>query len=132
MNQGDKLHILPTGNTPEVFLDPAGVIKIRGRGLFSHKTKLPEKVMTWLDSYLEDPADTTDVIVAFEYLNSFSTRVLTSIFQKIKGLAMAGKKYVIHWYYESDDDDILERGEYIASTLDIPIHFVVIRDPGTI
>ncbi|MBN2634526.1 MAG: SiaC family regulatory phosphoprotein, partial [Bacteroidales bacterium] len=109
-----------------------GVIKIKGRGLFSHKTKLPAKVLAWLDNYLEDPAETTDVVVAFEYLNSFSTRVLTSIFQKVKSLVLKEKKFVIHWYYESDDEDIFERGEYIASTLDIPVQFVVISDISTI
>jgi len=32
--------------------------------------------------------------------------------------------YVVQWYYEEDDEDILERGEYISSTLNIPITFI--------
>jgi hypothetical protein len=128
----ESIHILPTGNTPEIILDPKGIVKIKGRGLFAHKTRLPEKVLSWLESYLEDPAETTEIIIAFEYLNSFSTRILTSILQKIATVLFMGRKYEIHWYYEADDEDILERGEYIASTLDIPIRFIVINDISSI
>lgn len=123
---------MPTGNTPEIILDPEGVIKIKGRGLFAHKTKLPDTVYQWLDSYLNEPAEMTDVIIAFEYLNSFSTRIITSILQKVVRVSLLGKKFIIRWYHESDDEDILERGEYIASTLNIPIQFKKIRDLGAI
>jgi hypothetical protein len=29
----DEVHILPTDNTPEVLLNPEGIIKIKGRAL---------------------------------------------------------------------------------------------------
>jgi hypothetical protein len=34
------------------------------------------------------------------------------------------KKLVIQWYYEEDDEDLLERGEYISITFDIPVTFI--------
>ena len=42
------------------------------------------------------------------------------------------KKFVIKWYYEEDDDDILERGEYIASAINIPIEFIPVNDISAI
>jgi hypothetical protein len=65
----DEVHILPTKNIPEVFLNPDGIIKIKGRALTVNTTEVPEQIMYWLYAYLSNPAETTDVIVAFEYLN---------------------------------------------------------------
>ena len=101
-----KLHILPTDNTPEVLLNPEGFIKIKGRGMVANKTSVPEEIINWLDAYLINPAETTDVIIAFEYLNSYSTTILATTLKKISQVTQQNKKFVIHWYYEEEDYDI--------------------------
>ena len=121
----DELHILPTDNTPEFIFSPEGIIKIKGRGLYGSQTEVPEQITNWIDAYLRNPAETTDVIIAFEYLNSFSTTILASILKKLTQITSQTKKLVIRWHYEEGDEDILERGEYISSTFDIPITFVM-------
>ena len=120
-----EIHILPTDYTPEFIFNPEGMIKIRGRGLFQNNAEVIEQIMNWIDEYLRNPAEITYVILAFEYLNSFSTTILVSILRKLSQVILQSGKLVIQWYYEEDDEDILERGEYISSTLDIPIEFIV-------
>ena len=39
---------------------------------------------------------------------------------------MKDKKYKVNWYYEDGDEDILERGEYIASVLESDFNFIKI------
>jgi hypothetical protein len=124
MKQGE-IHILPTNNTPEFIFNPDGIIKIKGRGLFGNKTEVSDQILVWIDSYIENPAETTYVIIAFEYLNSFSTALLVSILKKFSQVLLKSKKLVIRWFYEEDDEDILERGEYISSSFDIPIEFIM-------
>jgi hypothetical protein len=119
------LHILPTNNTPEFIFSSKGIIKIIGRGLFASKTEVPEQITKWIDTYIRNPAAITEVIIAFEYLNSFSTIILVSILDKLFQVTLQTKKLVIKWYYEEGDEDILERGEYITSTFDIPITFLM-------
>jgi hypothetical protein len=123
-----EIHILPTDNTPEFLLNPEGIIKIKGRGLIINKTEVLEQIMNWIDEYISNPADTTDVIIAFEYLNSFSTVILVSILRKLLQFNRQTKKLTIHWYFEDGDDDILERGEYISSAYNIPIEFIMVDD----
>jgi hypothetical protein len=121
-----KVHILPTHKTPEVLLDPAGIIKIKGRAIDeSRTTQIPEKVMNWVESYFLNPPEQTEVIVALEFLNSFNTIILTAILKKISQTVPQGKRLIIHWYYEADDVDIFERGEYISSTINFPIEFSI-------
>jgi hypothetical protein len=124
----EEVHILPTDNTPEILLNPEGIIKIKGRALTVNTTEVPKQILNWLDAYLINPAETTDIIVAFEYLNSFSTTILVSVLTKISQVIQHKNKFVIHWYYEEEDDDILERGEYISETYDIPIEFIMTND----
>jgi hypothetical protein len=120
----DKIHILPTNKTPEVLLNPAGIIKIKGRAIDESRTGVPEQVMQWIDQYLLNPSEKTDITVALEFLNSFNTIVLTSILKKISQLIQQRKTLHIKWYYEEDDVDILDRGEYISSIIDVPIEFI--------
>lgn len=122
----DKDHILPTDNSPEVFLNPEGIIKVKGRGMVVNKTSVPEQINEWLDGYLHNPAETTYVIVAFEYLNSYSTTILASVLKKVSQVIQHNNKFVIRWYYEEDDEDIFDRGEYISESLNLPIELNVI------
>ena len=120
-----EIHILPTDNTPEFLFKPDGMIKIIGRGLIGNKSEVTEQIGIWIDEYVTKPAETTYVIIAFEYLNSFCTTILVSILRKFSQVLLQSGKLVIQWYYEEDDEDILERGEYISSTFDIPIVFIL-------
>jgi hypothetical protein len=122
----EKIHILPTDKTPEVLLDPEGIIKIKGRAIDeSRSTMIPERVLGWVDSYYLNPPDITQVIIALEFLNSFNAIVLASILKKIAHDIPPGKKLYVRWYYEEDDVDIFERGEYIANTLKFPVQFIL-------
>jgi hypothetical protein len=38
---------------------------------------------------------------------------------------------VIHWYYEENDFDISERGEYVLSAINYPIEFIIIDNIKT-
>jgi len=121
----DEVHILPTDKTPEVFLNPDGNIKIKGRGVVVTLTEVPTQIMNWIDSYLISPAEITTVIIAFDYLNSYCTVVLISILKKISQVKQQSKKLIIKWYYEDLEDDIFNQGEYISSTLYIPFEFIM-------
>jgi len=116
-----------TKNTPEIRLDPGGKIRIRGRSIHENTVEFFAPVEAWVDNYIMHPAEITSVDIALDYFNSATTKILISILQKITYVGVKQKKYVINWFYEEGDEDILERGEYFASILDIQINFVRIR-----
>jgi hypothetical protein len=120
----EELKILPEKNTPEVILNPNGIIKIRGRSIHENVTDFFSPVENWVSSYIEDPADVTCVDISLEYFNSASAKVFIHLLQKITYVALKNKKYIFNWYYEDGDDDILERGEYFSSILDVPFNFI--------
>ena len=92
-------------------------------------TRLLKQVDDWLNVYIYDPADLTSVDFYMEYFNETYLNIYMNLLKKIDSVKLKNKKYVINWYYEEGDEDILEKGEYISSVLDIPFNFIKIYDP---
>jgi hypothetical protein len=121
----NEIHILHTNQTPEFIFNHKGIIKIRGRGLYCDQPELSEQIISWIERYIDNPAKTTYVTISLEYLNSLSTAVLVSIFRRLSQIVFQSKKIVVQWYYEPEDENILDRGKYISSCCDIPIEFIM-------
>lgn len=121
-------HILPTDKTPEVIFDAEGTLSIKGRAMALNKTAPSEKLLNCIDRYLRNPATTTTITISLEYLNSFGTQILVAIIRKISQVVEHGNRLVVKWYYDEEDDDILERGHHISETFNIPIQFIPVRD----
>jgi hypothetical protein len=121
----DLVHIEPTNKTPEVLLNPEGIIKLSGRAIDESRTKFSEQIMIWIDEYVLNPAESTEVVIALEYMNSFNSIILATVLKKLSQVSQLSKKLVVRWYIEQDDDDLLERGQYISSVLNIPIEFIM-------
>ena len=122
----EELRISPTKNSPEIILNPDGIIKIRGRSIHENVTDFFAPVEDWISGYILAPADVTRVDLSLEYFNSASAKVLIHLLQKITYVSLKHKKFIFNWYFEEGDEDILERGEYFASILDVPFNFIKI------
>jgi hypothetical protein len=123
----EELRISPTKNTPEIVLSPQGTIRIKGRSIHENVTDFFEPVEDWISEYIAVPAEITSVDMNLEYFNSASAKVFIHILQKITYVSLKHKKFVFNWYYEEGDDDILERGEYFASVLDVRFNFIKVK-----
>ncbi len=119
-----ELRIAPTKTSPEIILNPDGIVKIRGRSIHENVTDFFTPVEDWISGYIIVPAEVTCVDLNLEYFNSASAKVLIHLLQKITYVSLKHKKFIINWYYEDGDEDIYERGEYFASVLDVPFHFI--------
>ncbi len=118
-----------TNNTPEIVLDPAGIIKISGRSMMGEVPDCYYQIEKWIDIYISDPADVTYITIALEYLNMANIVTYISLLKKIESARLKNKKCIINWYYEEGDEDILEKGEYISSFLKTPFNFIENPDP---
>ena len=121
--------IISTKSTPEIILNPEGRIKISGRSMFENVSEFSEQIEDWIDEYLLNPAELTSVDIYLEYFNIINFKNYYNLLKKIESLKLMDKKYIINWYYEEGDEDILEKGEYISSVLNIPFNYIMIGDP---
>ncbi len=123
----DELRIIPTKYTPEISLNPDGKLVIRGRSIHENVSDFYAPVESWISEYVRNPAEVTSVEMNLEYFNSASAKIFIHLLQKITYVTLKNKKFVVNWYYEEGDEDILERGEYFSSVLDVPFNILKIR-----
>lgn len=123
----EELKISPTKNTPEIIFNIGGSFRIRGRSIHENVTDFFAPVEDWVSKYIEQPAEVTCVDINLEYFNSASAKVFIHLFQKITYVTLKNKKFIFNWYFEEGDEDILERGEYFSSVLDVPFNFIKLK-----
>lgn len=123
-----KLIKSATKYTPEIILKPEGTIKITGRSMNGYTSEYFRQIEDWIDNYISDPADITCVDICLEYFKGINFTIYISLLKKIESVRLKNKKVIINWYYEEDDEDILENGEYISTLLGIPFNFIRIND----
>jgi hypothetical protein len=113
-----------TKKTPNVLLDPSGRIRIGGRSIPEDASRFYDNILNWVLDYCHTPSDSTVVDIELEYFNSGSAKFVMQILRELSELIAEGKELQVNWYYEEGDDDILERGEYYSSILDLEINFI--------
>ena len=123
----DKLEFQPTQKTPYVLLDPTGKISFKGRSIPEDVSLFYEDILDWVIAFASTPPSFTEVHIELEYLNSGTSKYMLRLLKKLKEVDNDGYNLKIKWVYEEGDDDILERGEYYASILDLNIDFVEIE-----
>lgn len=64
--------------------------------------------------------------ISLDYINSTGTKYLLDIIRKITHghLRKNTEMFIINWYYNDDDEDILEKGKIFSSSLDVPFNFI--------
>lgn len=68
--------------------------------------------------------DKIDVRVKMEYFNTSSSKCIYDLLKDVKSLKNKGKKVSVRWYYDEDDEDMLEAGEDYSDLLDLPFMFI--------
>ena len=123
----DKLQLDGTPKTPLILFDgETGNFEISGRSIPENSAKFYLPLIEWVDQYLTDPADLTSINVRLEYFNTSSLKSLVELFRRFEKLLRAGKKVEVIWYYEEDDEDMMESGEDFRLLINIPIRLIKI------
>jgi len=126
---GNYQKIIPlTKNTPEVILDPKGIIKLTGRLIPENAEDFFKPIEEWINEYFKNPADITTVEIRLEYINSTGTAYLLNLIHKITYIHLQKntKKFKINWYYNDEDEDMLEKGRFFSLDLGLPFNYIKI------
>ncbi|WP_462249554.1 DUF1987 domain-containing protein [Ekhidna sp.] len=119
----EPIKIQPTRNTPAVLLDPnRGVFKIYGRSSPENSIQFYDPIKDVLANQIN--GNTLDVRIKMEYFNTSSSKCIYDLLKEIKSLSDKGKEVIVRWYYEEDDEDMLEAGEDYSDLLDLPFKFI--------
>lgn len=120
------LKIEGSPKTPTVNLDPStGVLDIKGRSIPENSIEFYRPIVEWIEEYGKAPATTTAFNVKLEYFNTASSKCILDVFKKLEVLK-SQSEVVVNWYYEEDDEDMLEAGEDYASIIKVPFKMLAV------
>ena len=123
----EVLTIKKEKKTPFIELDPAnGVLTIEGRSIPENPESFYSVVYSSMEQYYESPQRLTTFNFQFEYINSGSSKFILRFFHLIKKQYEAGNDCIINWYYEEDDENILDLGQHYKNTFKLPFKFIEI------
>ncbi len=120
----EPISIAGTPKTPTVQFDGAGKVEIKGRSIPENSIEFYKPLVDWLEQYLSTPAELTEVNIQLEYFNTSSSKCILDVFKKLEAIYKSGNEVVINWYYEEDDEDMLEAGEDYQSIIKIPFKMI--------
>ena len=116
-----------TKETPQVTLDAAGNrFEITGRSFPLNAKGFYAPILDWLESYAESPNSKTHFTFRLEYFNTPSSKSISDILKKLKEIKDDGNEVVVNWYYEEDDEDMLEAGEDYQAIIKVPFEMIKI------
>jgi hypothetical protein len=116
-----------TPKTPTVRFDSGeGVFKLEGRSIPENSVEFYKPLVDWLEAYKDSPMEKTVVEVKLEYFNTSSSKCILDVFKKLEVIHKAKNSVEIKWYYEEDDEDMLEAGEDYESIIRIPFQMIEI------
>ncbi|MBN2480264.1 MAG: DUF1987 domain-containing protein [Bacteroidales bacterium] len=125
----EPIIIESTTKTPAVRLDAeSGILEIKGRSIPENSIEFYKPLVDWLEDYAKDPVKRTQVNVQLEYFNTSSSKCILDVFKKLESIYKAKNDVIINWYYEEDDEDMLEAGEDYESIIRVPFKMVEIVD----
>jgi len=123
----ETINIEGTPKTPAVTFDAdKGILEIKGRSIPENSIEFYKPLVDWLESYAKTPVKRTQVNIQLEYFNTSSSKCILDVFKKLEAIHKAKNEVVVNWYYEEDDEDMLEAGEDYESIIRVPFKMVEI------
>ena len=125
----EPISIEGTPKTPTVKFDSIqGIIEIKGRSNPENSREFYKPLMDLLEEYAKDPGDKTIVNIQLEHFNTSSSKCILDVFKMLEAIYQAKHEVEVNWYYEKDDEDILEAGEDYKSLIGIPFNMIEIAE----
>jgi hypothetical protein len=116
--------IIPKGDkTPSVIFNTNGELRIEGRSTPENSAEFYQEILDWVKNYGETTPIKTELHIKLEYFNSSSSKLLLTLFRQLEEIKKAGFEPTIHWYYDIDDEDMIEAGQYYEKVVKVPFFF---------
>ena len=115
-----------TGQTPSVRIEN-GVIEIKGRSIPEDSHDFYAPIVHLIQEYLKDPHENTVLQFHLQYINSGSKKYITNILFTFDNFYSRGKDVTVLWYYDYDDESILELGNDFQTMVKIPFRMIEVK-----
>ncbi len=121
----DTLIIESSPKTPKVVFDAeTGELLLEGRSIPENSVEFYIPLMEWVEAYSQEIKTETTVQMKLEYFNTSSSKCLLDLLRKLETISNRGNKVSVNWYFEEDDEDMMEAGEDYNAIVGLPFVLV--------
>ncbi|WP_159301410.1 DUF1987 domain-containing protein, partial [Raoultella terrigena] len=90
-------------------------LSLRGESYPENAAAFYGDIIARLKDYLaQQSGQRIEVHIALAYFNSSSTKMLFNLIDALNEAVEAGNPVALHWYYDEEDDTILEFGQELS------------------
>ena len=109
----EDLKIEATKHTPEIsFYASKNLLEIKGESYPENTSEFYAPVFSWLEEYFKQLGDdSVTVNIEIIYFNSSSSKVLMNFFDLLEDESEKGKRIIVNWRYDKENESALEYGE---------------------
>lgn len=123
----ENVNIEGTAKTPTVIFEPgSGLLEIKGRSIPENSTEFFRPLVDALKSFSTNSTGPITVNFKLEYFNTSSSKCILDILKILESIKKTGKMVSLNWYYEEDDEDMLESGENYQEIVNIPFNMLIL------
>jgi hypothetical protein len=117
-----------TPKTPTIEFKPSeGYLLLRGRSIPENSIEFYKPLIEGLDAYNSNPQSKTTVDIQLEYFNTSSSKCVLDVLKKLEAIN-GNSEVIINWYYEEDDEDMLEAGEDYQAIINVPFKMIEVEE----
>ncbi len=121
----ESISIPGTFKTPTINSDSEkGVIEIKGRSNPENSAQFYKPLLEWVEEYSSMPSSKTIVNIQLEHFNTSSSKCILDIFKKLEPIKKANMDITVNWFYEEDDEEMMEAGETYGTMTLIPFKLI--------
>lgn len=122
----EDIRIEGSPKTPTVnFNAGTGFLEIKGRSIPENSIEFYKPLIDWIEQYSKSPQESTSVNIQLEYFNTSSSKCILDVFKRLESIS---KEVQVNWYYEEDDEDMLEAGEDYDAIINLPFKMIEIEE----
>lgn len=122
----EDLSLEGTAKTPTVDFKSAGELLIKGRSIPENSIEFYKPLIEWISNYSENPKENTLVNIQLEYFNTSSSKCILDVFKKLESISDSSVS--VKWFYEEDDEDMLEAGEDYEAIIDLSFEMIEVEE----
>ena len=103
------------------------MILLKGKSTPENSIQLYHPVINKIKELFANVQGEIQVNVSLEYFNTSSSKCIFDMLRTLKGMQSSERSVHINWYYEEDDEDMLETGEDYEDILGLPFSYIPIE-----
>jgi energy-coupling factor transporter ATP-binding protein EcfA2 len=116
-----SLFIPSTGYTPEIKFDVGTkTFLIKGRTYPSHADQFWKPIYEWFKEYCDTNPQNLTLDISLDFISSGSEKYVLDIIKLLKKCTLPK----VRWYYDNDDEDIMDLGEDLFKSTGVSFLFV--------